>query len=63
MGTVPGAFDRTATRRGAYRVTFDPGLKMTAVSKQLTEARDAQTIANYSDPAFVPGGWTPVVDQ
>jgi hypothetical protein len=33
------------------------------VSKQLTEARDAQTIANYSDPAFVLGGWTPVVDQ
>jgi hypothetical protein len=33
------------------------------VSKQLTEPRDAQTIANYSDPAFVLGGWTPVVDQ
>jgi hypothetical protein len=33
------------------------------VSKQLTEPRDAQTIANYGDPAFVLGGWTPVVDQ
>ena len=33
------------------------------VSRQLTEPRDAQTIANYSDPAFVLGGWTPVVDQ
>ena len=33
------------------------------VSKQLTEPRDAQTIANYSDPAFVLGGWTPVVDR
>jgi pectinesterase len=33
------------------------------VSKQLTEPQDAQTIANYSDPAFVLGGWTPVVDQ
>lgn len=33
------------------------------VSKQLTEPRDAQTIANYSDPAFVLGGWIPVVDQ
>jgi pectin methylesterase-like acyl-CoA thioesterase len=32
-------------------------------SRQLTEPRDAQTIANYSDPAFVLGGWTPVVDQ
>jgi len=33
------------------------------VSKQLTEPRDAQTIANYSDPAFVIDGWKPVVDQ
>jgi hypothetical protein len=33
------------------------------VSKQLTEPQDAQIIANYSDPAFVLGGWTPVVDQ
>lgn len=33
------------------------------VSRQLTEPRDAQTIANYSDPAFVLGGWIPVVDQ
>ena len=33
------------------------------VSKQLTEPGDAQTIANYSDPAFVLGGWTPVVGQ
>ncbi|MFY9725414.1 MAG: pectinesterase family protein [Bryobacteraceae bacterium] len=33
------------------------------VSKQLTEPRDAQIIANYSDPAFVLGGWTPVVDR
>ncbi|HLW77926.1 MAG TPA: pectinesterase family protein, partial [Bryobacteraceae bacterium] len=33
------------------------------VSKQLTEPQDAQIIANYRDPAFVLGGWTPVVDQ
>jgi pectinesterase len=33
------------------------------VSKQLTQPRDAQIIANYSDPAFVLGGWTPLVDQ
>ena len=33
------------------------------VSKQLTEPRDAETIANYSDPAFVLGGWAPVVGQ
>jgi hypothetical protein len=33
------------------------------VSKQLAEPQDAQTIANYSDPAFVLDGWTPPVDQ
>jgi len=33
------------------------------VSKQLTLPQDAQTIASYSDPAFVLGGWTPIVDQ
>jgi pectinesterase len=33
------------------------------VSKQLTQPQDAQTIANYSNPAFVLSGWTPVVDQ
>jgi pectinesterase len=33
------------------------------VSRQLTEPQDAQTIANYSDPAFVLGGWTPVVER
>ena len=32
------------------------------VSKQLTMPQDAQTIADYSNPAFVLGGWTPVVD-
>ena len=29
------------------------------VSRQLTEPQDTQTIANYRDPAFVLGGWTP----
>jgi len=33
------------------------------VSMQLTEARDTQTVANFSDPAFILGGWNPVVDQ
>ena len=33
------------------------------VSRQLSMPQDAQTIASYSDPAFVLGGWTPVVDQ
>ena len=33
------------------------------VSKRLTMPGDAQTIADYSNPAFVLGGWTPVVDQ
>jgi hypothetical protein len=32
------------------------------VSKQLTMAKDTETIANYSNPAFVLGGWTPVVE-
>jgi hypothetical protein len=32
------------------------------VSKQLAEPLDAQTIADYSSPAFILGGWTPVVD-
>ena len=30
-------------------------------SKQLTLPQDAVTIANYSDPAFVLGGWTPAM--
>ena len=29
------------------------------VSKQLRKDQDAQTIANYSNPAWVLGGWTP----
>jgi pectinesterase len=33
------------------------------VSKQLTMPQDAQTIANYSNPAFVLGGWNPIVNQ
>ncbi len=33
------------------------------VSKQLTKPQDEQTIANYSNPAFVLGGWTPVMDE
>jgi pectinesterase len=33
-----------------------------AVSKQLTMPQDARTIADYSNPAFVLGGWTPVVE-
>jgi pectinesterase len=32
-------------------------------SKQLVMPQDAQTIANYSNPAFVLGGWTPTLDQ
>ena len=32
------------------------------VSKQLTMPQDAQTIASYSDPSFVLGGWTPIVE-
>ena len=31
------------------------------VSKQLTKPQDAETIANYSNPAFVLDGWTPTV--
>jgi pectin methylesterase-like acyl-CoA thioesterase len=32
-------------------------------SKQLEMTRDTKTIADYSDPAFVLGGWTPVVNN
>ncbi len=32
-------------------------------SKQLTMENDAETIKNYSDPTYVLGGWTPVVDK
>jgi len=32
------------------------------VSRQLTMEKDAGTIANYRNPAFVLGGWTPVVE-
>ncbi len=34
-----------------------------AASKQLTMPHDAETIANYSKPAFVLGGWTPIIDK
>jgi pectinesterase len=34
-----------------------------AASRQLTLPRDAETIANYSKPAFVLGGWTPIVEK
>jgi pectinesterase len=33
-----------------------------AASKQLTMPADAETMEEYSDPAFVLGGWTPVVE-
>ncbi len=33
------------------------------VSKQLTMPLDAQTIANYSNPAFVLGGWSPTFTE
>lgn len=33
------------------------------VSKQLSLEKDSATIANYRDPAFVLGGWTPVLDR
>jgi pectinesterase len=34
-----------------------------AASKQLTKPQDAKTIANYSDPTFVLGGWSPDVGR
>jgi hypothetical protein len=33
------------------------------VSKQLTAANDAQTIANYSNPTFILDGWVPVLSK
>ena len=32
------------------------------IVRQLTLPRDADTIANYSTPEFVLGGWKPVVE-
>jgi len=32
------------------------------VSKQLTEPQDAETVANYSNPSFVLGGWAPSLE-
>ena len=34
-----------------------------AASKQLALPQDAEIVANYSKPAFVLGGWTPVVEK
>jgi pectinesterase len=33
-----------------------------AASRQLTQPQDAEAIANYSNPPFVLGGWTPKVE-
>ena len=33
------------------------------VSRQLTMPKDAETIANYSNPAFVLAGWTPIAEK
>jgi pectinesterase len=33
------------------------------ISRQLSEPQDAKIIADYRNPAFVLGGWTPVVDK
>jgi hypothetical protein len=33
------------------------------VSKQLTQQKDAETIANYSDPSFVLEGWKPILEK
>ncbi len=35
--------------------------KRSAVSRQLTKENDAQTLANYTNPAWVLGGWTPTM--
>jgi pectinesterase len=32
-------------------------------SKQLSIPKDAETIANYSNPAFVLNGWIPILEQ
>ena len=49
----------TARIRRGGRSTRRSG---TRSSKQLTTPADAQTIRDYSDPAFVLGGWRPVVE-
>jgi pectinesterase len=37
-------------------------LKRRRIVKHLSMPQDAQTIASYSDPSFVLGGWKPVVE-
>jgi hypothetical protein len=34
-----------------------------SASKQLTLPQDADTIANYSKPAYVLGGWQPAIEK
>ena len=67
-GWVPLADDTTHTHPWEFNSTDPDGKPIDttqrhAVSRQLTAAADAQTIANYSNPAFVLGGWTPVLSR
>jgi hypothetical protein len=59
-------FSRANLHLWEYRTTDLAGhpvdvSKRTPVARELTLPADAQTIADYSDPAFVLGGWKPVV--
>lgn len=61
------AFDSSNVRFWEYNTMDLEGRpvdvsKRHPVSKQLTMEKDAETIANYRDPAFVLGGWVPVVE-
>ncbi len=63
----PPGFDSTHVRFWEYNTMDLEGRPVDVsqrhpVSKQLTQEKDAETIANYRDPAFVLGGWTPVVE-
>ncbi|HEX2860042.1 MAG TPA: pectinesterase family protein [Lacunisphaera sp.] len=63
---APG-FDRSNVRFWEYNTMDLEGRPVDVsqrhpVSRQLTMEKDAETIANYRDPAFVLGGWSPVVE-
>jgi pectinesterase len=63
----PPEFDSTNVRFWEYNTTDADGRPIDMsqrhkVVKELTLPKDAETIANYSKPEFVLGGWKPVVE-
>ena len=62
----PPGFDSSNVKFWEYNSRDEQGRaidvsKRHPVSRQLTQSRDAKTIADYSTPEFVLGGWKPVI--